>query len=138
MSYPILKGIWSTFASDATLSGAVNGMGVTLAPREGLSDVDFPYVVCHMIANTPMWTFGVTTYEQPLIQFSIYSNRLYSVSEITQIWSDLTELYDDATLSMDGYTHVMLQRGNSIGPFRVEDEDVYQMIVEYDCIVKKD
>ena len=138
MSYPILKGIWSEFASDTTLSSAVNGMGMTIAPREGSSDVDFPYIVCHMITNNPMWTFGPTTYEQPLIQFSIFSNNFYSVSEITQIWSDLVELYDDTTLAMDGYTQVMLQRGNSIGPMRIEDEEVYQMVVEYDLVAQKD
>ena len=97
--YDLFEGIYSKFCSDATLSGAVTGLYPTVAP-DGTS---FPFITYHLIANSPFWDFGVTTYENPLIQFSIFSEKIDSPSEILQIYSNLVELYDDASITTDDY-----------------------------------
>ena len=125
----ILVGIRNTFLSDATLSGAVEGMYFDQAP----GGVDMPYITYHLIGNVPMWDFGPVTYEQPIIQFSIFSDRLTSASQVCQIYSDLVLLYDDVTMTVDDFTQVMFQRGFS-RLTKLGDEEVWLYSVDYSSI----
>ena len=122
----ILVGIRNTFVSDATLSGAVTGMYFDQAP----GGVDMPYITYHLIGNTPTWDYGPVTYEQPTIQFSIFSDKLASASQVCQIYSDLVLVYDSATIAMDNHTHVMFQRGFS-RLSKLGDEAVWLYSVDY-------
>ena len=129
----ILTGIRNTFVSDATLSGAVTGMYFEQAP----GGVNMPYITYHLIGNAPTWDFGPVTYEQPVIQFSIFSDKQNSASEVCQIYSDLVLLYDDATIAMDDHTHVMFQRGFS-RLSKLGDEAVWLYSVDYESMFVQD
>ena len=129
----LFTGIYSAYCSDSALSNAATGMYPSVAPN----DATFPYITYHLIGNVPTWDFGVTTYEQPLIQFSIFSDKINSPSEITQINSDLVLLYDDATLVMTDYTHVMFQRTNTTLQ-RIDEEEVFMMTTDYQGVIQKD
>jgi hypothetical protein len=131
----LFTGLYGAFASNATLSGAVTGMYYGTAP----SDTNLPYITYNLISNVPTWDFGATkptTYEQSIIQFSIFSDDFNSVSNICQIYSDLTLLYDDATLTMTGYNQIMLQRSSS-ALRQIPNEEVWMYTCDYDVMIQK-
>jgi len=131
--FDIFEGIYSAFVSDSTLSGAVTGLYPVVAPE----DADFPYITYHWIASNQEWDFGLVKYETPLIQFSIFSDDVDNPSEILQIWSDLTAVFDNVSLSLDNYNQVYFTRGNSIGPMRIEGEEVLVLTTDYDGMFRE-
>jgi len=137
--YDFLKGIVKIYKNNAALSSITNGMGVGRAPIEGTSDADYPFIICYMIDNVPTWTFGPTTYERPTVQFTILSDKTESMSEVTQIWSNLVAAYDNATLSMDNYNHILLQRRGTTGPtiYEEDNKEMVQMTVDYECMIEQ-
>jgi len=128
----ILTGIRNAWRSDSTLSNAVNGMYFEIAPK----NVSMPYITYHMTTNTPSWDFGVTTYENPSIQFNIYSDKENSPSEACQIYSDLIILYDSATLTMTDHSQIMFQRGTSVLT-RLGDEPVWLYTCDYNSMMEE-
>lgn len=92
----------------------------------------FPYVVQTAVSHEQDWTFS-DSLEEALVQFSIYTNE-EGATDLGTIWGYLTDLYDDASPSVSGYTSVSMIRGQSI-PLRVPSDNVWQYAVEYDCIL---
>jgi len=135
----ILTGIRNAWRSDSTLSNAINGMYFSVAPKDAV----MPYVTYHMITNYPTWGFvsnsrGVTTYENLLVQFNIYSETENSPSEVIQIHSDLIKLYDSTTITMENHTQVMLKRSGSPILTRIGDDPVWVYSCDYSAMMERD
>ena len=128
----ILTGIRNAYRSNATLSNAIHGMYFDTA-SEGVS---MPYITYHLITNVPTWDFGVTTYERPLIQFSIYSDKVKSASEVLQIYSDLVLVYDNVTINTTNHTQVLLQRGSSMLR-KLGGDEVWLYSVDYNTMFEE-
>lgn len=72
----------------------------------------FPYVVFYVITGMPDDTFQ-DRIDEILVQFSILSTSR-GAAEITGIYNNLTALFDNATLTITGKTHLRMVRRNLV------------------------
>lgn len=63
-----------------------------------------PYVVYSIVSSVPQDTFAEKL-DETLVQFSLFSETA-GAAEITDMYSDLRTLFDDATLTITGNTHI--------------------------------
>ena len=72
--------------------------------------VAFPYVVFFIVAGTPDRTF-TEHYTNTLIQFSLFSDST-SGTEITTMYHDLIDLYDEYSLTVTDSTLLWIRESN--------------------------
>jgi hypothetical protein len=102
----LLTGITSKMAGSA-LATTVGGRIYLDEAPEGVA---FPYVVFFPVNGRQVDTFK-NKLDDILIQFSLFSTSK-SATEITTMYNNLTALFDDAALSITGYTHIWMIREN--------------------------
>ena len=83
----------------------------------------YPYVVFYRISGSPERTF-TEEYDNPLIQFSVFSADPNSSNEVHEIADAVKALYDECSLSITGYTLVWMRLQNDVGP--LEDDSISQ------------
>ena len=122
----LFKGIYAKYKSNtgagtlyADLTG---GLHNTVVPQ----NTAYPYAAFYLISNVPHWTFDATM-ENSIIQFSIFNDDS-DVSDIGDLYKELTDLYDWADLTLDNYHSVFLRRESSN---LTKNEEIWQYIVDY-------
>jgi hypothetical protein len=83
----------------------------------------YPYVVFVRVAGSNDWTF-TETFDNPLIQFSIFSADHESSIECLNIADAVKALYDDCKLSVTGETFLYMWLANVVGP--MDDDSISQ------------
>lgn len=118
----LFKGIYSKYTGSTLETNLTGGLHNTKVPQ----DTNYPYAVFYLISNVPHWTFD-SIMENALIQFTIYDSSS-SVENISSLYSNLTNLYDDTELALDDYYSVYLKReSNSLE----NNADIWQYVINY-------
>jgi len=112
-------------------AGLTGGLWNSQAP-EGTS---YPYAVFYLISNVPSHVmegeFTNYKYENPLIQFSIYDDDT-AQDTVEDIYDKLTDLFDEATLTLTNYTTVNFTREfDHLEKIRGESGSYWQYVVQY-------
>ena len=119
----LFKGIYLKFTEST-------GLGVTLTGglhnTEVPQNTTYPYAAFYLISNVPHWTFDATM-ENSVIQFSIFDDDS-NVNNIGDLYTELTELYDDTTLTLENYTSIFFRRESSN---LIKNEDIWQYVINY-------
>ena len=129
---PLAIGIYNYFKA-APANTFYTAMGGRMYFGEAPQGATFPYCVMSIISSEHDWTFD-DEMESVLVQFSIFTNESSAVN-IGLHWSKLKSLYDDASLTVSGYTQVSLLRGQSI-LLRETENNIWQYAVEYECLLE--
>lgn len=95
----------------------------------------FPYVTYQITSNVPDWTFE-EDFEIFIIQFSIFSDKKSSI-EVLNLFEDLKSLFDDAVLTVVGWTHLFTQRVSG-EPVRNQINGVWQQVVDYEILIERE
>jgi len=107
----------------------------TMAP----TNVLFPYVVFSYVSDTADFLFdGIT--DSVLVQFSIYSfsgQGSRSTAEIETIYDNLISLFDNAILTVTGYTFAQMNRVSTYGLRQDPEDDIWQLMVDYSIFLQK-
>jgi hypothetical protein len=83
----------------------------------------FPFVVFSRVAGSNDWTF-TETFDNPLIQFSVFSADSESSMEAAGIADAVRTLYDKCKLSITGETFLYMWLSNVVGP--MDDDSISQ------------
>ena len=83
----------------------------------------YPYVVFYRVSAGIEKTF-TEEYDNPLIQFSVFSADPNSSNEVHEIADAVKALYDECSLTITGSTLVWMRLQNDVGP--MEDESISQ------------
>ncbi|MEM4227500.1 MAG: DUF3168 domain-containing protein [Candidatus Caldarchaeum sp.] len=103
----VFKGIVAKFNASTDLKNSVSGLYAYQAP----ANATFPYIILTMQGNIPWDTMGEgPSGEGILVQFSIFSNKFPDAGEAMNILKLLTGAYDEAVISMSGYTSLRMKR----------------------------
>ena len=113
---------------DSGSGNALRALTSGIYPDEAPQNVDRNtiYITYSFIGTPSDWTFE-TTFDNPLVQFSLWSNKATSLS-VMEAGAVLITLYNDALLTVSGWTMV---RADKVGERVLDDPDKgYQFIVE--------
>jgi hypothetical protein len=118
--------------SSGTLYSSLTG---GLWNSEAPANTAYPYAVFYLISDTPSHvmegTFTDYKYEECLVQFSIYDDDT-SQATIGGLYDTLTDLYDEASLSVSGYSTISFKREFSHAEkINLENESYWQYVVQY-------
>lgn len=131
----ISTGIYDEFEGNAALvSALVGGLHDTKRPQ----DPDYPYCVFQYITGVPDPTF-TSDGEEMQFQFSLFHTDIDSPLNKTTIndaLKKLTTCYDDADLTVSGYTSIEVTRG--ISGFVPTEDDTQQFVITYQITVEED
>lgn len=130
---PLITGIYSKFTA-APANTFYTAMGGRLYHAEAPQGATFPYTVVFAVSSEHEWTF-TDTMEEVLIQFSIFTNES-SATNAGAHWAKLIALYDDASLTIAGYSRVSMIRGQS-RLLRDTENNIWQYTIEYECFLEK-
>ena len=125
----LLTGIYSKYSSDTALKAAIAG---GLYFTEAIQTATYPYGVYHLISDVPSWTFD-SDMEGYIIQFNLYSENSSS-TEVNTAFTALTALYDDCSLSVTGYTPILMWRELSL---LTRESDIWNYMVQYRIMNEK-
>jgi hypothetical protein len=130
-------GIYNKFIADADLLAALGGntarrMYNTEAPQ----DPSYPYCVFQYISGVPDPTF-TSDGEILQYQFSIYhkSDDPLDKTTIDDAFTKLCACYDDASLTVSGYSSIGVTRGVS-NPVPTVD-DTQQYVINYEIMIEE-
>jgi len=104
----LIDAIVAAFA-DTALSEAVSGLyyrGGT--PQPAPTTVQMPYVTFFLVGNVPD-NAGSQKCEEPRVQFSIWTSG-WDSTEAMALYPLLRAIYDDALLSVSGYSMITMDR----------------------------
>jgi hypothetical protein len=83
----------------------------------------YPYVVFFRVTGSADWTF-TDNFDNPLIQFSVFSADHGSSIECLNIADAVKALYDDCKLTVTGETFLLMWLTNVVGP--MDDDSITQ------------
>jgi len=86
-----------------------NALSGGLYLYEAPQNTDYPYAVFFLVSGEHDRYFSGPDFEEPVIQFSLFSDS-ESASEVTDLFTYLTALYDDCSLTVTGYTSIIFER----------------------------
>lgn len=89
---------------------AVSGQ---LAAYKSEDDPTFPHSVFTLISDDPEYIFTGNNLEIAQVQFSIYDNNA-AVGRIQDAQQKLWDLFDDAIITMTGFTELAFIRGQTL------------------------
>lgn len=130
---PLITGIYSKFIA-APANDFYTALSGRLYHAEAPQSTTFPYAVVFTVSHEHDWTFE-DTFEDVLIQFSIFTQER-SAANAGIFWGYLTTLYDDAVITISGYSQIYMIRDQS-RLIRDEESNVWHYSVDYDCKVEK-
>jgi hypothetical protein len=131
LSKAIIDKYKSSTSSGSLYASLTGGLWNSEAP----DDTPYPYGVFYTIDNTTSHVqegeFTHYKYEECVIQFSIYDDDT-SVTTIEDVYDKLTDLYDQANLSLTSYTTVDFKREFShLDKMITETDRYWQYVVQY-------
>jgi len=124
----LFKGLYSKYSGDTALKAAITGLYLS----EAIQTAVYPYGVYHLISDVPSWTFD-SDMEGYIIQFNLYSENSSS-TEVNTAFTALTNLFDDSSLTVTGYTHILMARELSL---LTRESDVWNYMVQYRIMNQK-
>jgi len=83
----------------------------------------YPYVVFYRVSAGIEKTF-TEEYDNPLIQFSVFSADPNSSNEVHEIADAIKALYDECSLTITGSTLIYIKLQSDVGP--MEDDSISQ------------
>lgn len=103
--------------------------------RMGPDSATFPYVTHFLIdeVNSPMF---VENYEDILVQFNVFSDSRNS-SEVGTVASQVKDLYDDAIITISGWSTIMMHREWARKTW-LDIEEAWMYTIQYRMIIEKD
>jgi len=104
----------------STLDTLINGQLYHVKAPTGTR---YPYVVFSRVVGSMEKTFTVD-YDNPLIQFSVFSANSSSSNEVYDIAEAVKSLYHKCTLTVTGSTFIYMEFQNDAGP--TEDDTISQ------------
>ena len=107
---------------------------------EAPAGCEYPYIVFFIVSGVPDNVFNKYG-ESVTIQFSLFSDSA-GAAEITDMFNDLTALYDDVQLTVTGYNMIVMERQSLITMVdKVETADGTQTVkhwaVDYEAVIQK-
>ena len=132
----LLTAIYSKLTGSA-LSSDVGGR---IYLDEAPPGCEFPYIVFFIVSGVPDNAFNKSG-ESVTIQYSMFSASS-GAAEITDMFNDLTALYDDAQLTVTGYSMIIMERQNLVTMVEeIETTEGKQAVnhwaVDYEAIIQK-
>jgi len=107
-------------------AGLTGGLWNSQAPQ----NTSYPYAVFYLISDVPshtmQGTFTYYTYEDCLVQFSIYDDDT-AQDTVEDIYDKLTDLFDEATLTLVNFTREF----DHLEKIRGESGSYWQYVVQY-------
>lgn len=128
----LFEALYTKFSGNTNFKNAV---GSQFYP--GMVDQEnatYPYAAYYLISDFSNWTF-TEDIEELTIQISVYSNK-NSPSEILTIFEYQKALFDNAILSVTGYTFVKMHR-QGMTLIRDEAMNTFHMSTDYDIELHK-
>ena len=123
----ILKGIFSSYNSNAALKAALPGkLHFEMAPQ----GTAMTYATFNMITGRPDYMLNGEYFEVIRIQFDVYSatNALRQTA-----YDNLTAVFDDARPTATGYSPLIMERVNQQMLRDGDQNEIFRAIVEYDA-----
>lgn len=132
----LLKGIFD-------LENATNPFKTAIGGRfylgEAPQDTAYPYCIYEQISGVPDRTF-TDKYEDILLQFTLVDSS-DSIATIADAETKMYTLFDDATLTIAGYTSITLDRESSVlvkKRHEIDDAITYwNVIATYRILIEK-
>lgn len=129
------------FAKCAVGTSLHTAIGGRLFKGRAPSSAAYPFIVYEVISDVPTDTF-TEHIEEVMIQFSIFSSNRQSADEVEDLFGYLKTLYDNCELTISGYTHILMTRGNaSLMSEEVTTksgtEEIWHYAVEYTVVMQK-
>ncbi len=126
----LFDAIYTKYTGSATLVAAnTGGLHREKVPQRG---ADTPFIAYHHIGGTNEDTF-VEICGDHTIQFNIYAD---TASVMDDLFDKLTAVYDYCSLSITGYTHVIMKRTFQHSEY-IFAEEVWQYVVQYEIMTDK-
>lgn len=113
----IIKGIFDKFSATNDFKTAINGR---LYAYEAPQNVAYPYCVFQQISGIKDRDFS-DVQEDVIIQFTLVDSS-DSVATIGAAETKMYALFDEATITYTGYTHITMERESNI-LLKVKNED---------------
>lgn len=105
-----MKDLTTAIYSKATGSSFLNAVSSRFYKGRAPEGADYPYAVYMLVSGYPDDVFN-GDYENVLFQFSLFSTASGS-TEIEDIFTYLTDLYDDCDLTISNETLIYMRREN--------------------------
>lgn len=132
----IRDGIYAKFVADSDLKTALGGDSERrMFPGKAPQNVASPYCVFQYITGLPDPTF-TSDGEILTFQFSVFhqSDDPLNTATIDDVLKKLMALYDDATLTLSGFTSIAMTRGPS--SYQPPIDDVQMYVVDYELMIE--
>lgn len=127
----ILTGIYSAYNANAALKAALTGgLHLEIAPQAAT----LPYGTYFIVGSGTEYWLGNKLFELPTIQFDIYAK---SNTERLTCYETLIAVFDDARPTVTGYTSVIMERTYTQSVRDGDTDEIYRMIVTYECRFQK-
>ena len=132
----LLAAIYSKLTGSALSSDVGGRVYLDEAP----AGCEFPYIVFFIVSGVPDNVFNKYG-ESVMIQFSLFSDSA-GAAEITDMFNDLTAIYDDAQLTVTGYSMIIMERQNLVTMVEeIETTEGKQAVkrwaVDYEAVIQK-
>jgi len=103
-------------------------------PNNIAKNMTYPYSVYWEVTDAPEYTFN-TEMNNMLLQIDIFDNSSSSLT-LLDAQQKLWTLFDDTTLTITGYNHLLMERNNH--RLLLEEEPrVWHSMTEYNILVQK-
>ena len=132
----IRDAIYAHFVANSDLKTALGGdTARRMYSEQAPPNPDSPYCVYQYIAGSPDPTF-TSDGEIASFQFSIFheSEDPLDTATIDDVVKKLTAAYDDATLTVSGYTSIAVTRGASYAVPPIDNTQ--QFVINYEVIIE--
>ena len=128
----VFQALYTKFAADTNFKNAVNSQFYpSFADQERAT---FPYAVYWLITDSSDWTF-TEDIEVLTVQISIFDDE-NSPNRVLTAFEYLKTLFDDAILSVTGYSFVRMHR-HDMNMIRDEVMGTWHVSVDYEIEIRK-
>lgn len=130
---PLFEGIYNLFTAEPH-NDFYNAVSGRLYLQEAPQGAAFPYAVYFLVSGIPEYWLSGPTFEEPIIQFSLFSDS-ESATEVTDLYTYLTALYDDCSLIVSGYSAIIFER-QDYHLLRDSIDNIWHYVIEYRGILQ--
>jgi hypothetical protein len=132
----LFTGIYTKF-STTPASSFYNAVSGRMYLEEAPQNTAYPYAVYSLVNNSPdlYWNSRL---EEGTIDFNLYSDSTAGATEITQLYEKLKEQFDDASLTVSGYSHLRFRRENAWlnkMPSEIPNKSIWAYTVQYNVLL---
>ena len=129
----LFDGIYTLFSGSALATSLTNRMYFVTGRQGGA----YPYCVYGPISNVNDLTFTETA-ENTVIQFDLFDDG-NDPTNILAYFEQLKTIYDNATITVSGFNHIMFYREEDFLSQDIDETDklFWQLSVQYRCAIQK-